>query len=157
LKTVEIRSSISKVSVNRDWVSEAINMARTPLPEEPAPSTAADGGDPPPEYSVAEDLSAINPNVTESGQTSQATHNTGGSGLYIRYATLLIWPGDSCLTESRRPEDVVIAVMGITGSGKSTFISHFVEGVPVGHTLEACGFFNLCKWVRSKRVQVLVQ
>lgn len=37
-----------------------------------------------------------------------------------------------------RPGDIVIAVMGITGSGKSTFISHFVDGVTVGHGLEAC-------------------
>jgi len=35
--------------------------------------------------------------------------------------------------------DIVIAVMGMTGVGKSTFINYFSdEPVPVGHTLEAC-------------------
>lgn len=37
-----------------------------------------------------------------------------------------------------KPEDIVIAVMGITGSGKSTFISYFAEDVIIGHGLEAC-------------------
>ncbi|KAF8429574.1 P-loop containing nucleoside triphosphate hydrolase protein [Tirmania nivea] len=37
------------------------------------------------------------------------------------------------------PEDTVIAVMGMTGVGKSTFISYFSdESVIIGHTLEAC-------------------
>jgi uridine kinase len=47
------------------------------------------------------------------------------------------------LTKNHRPEDVVIAVMGVTGSGKSTFISHFVESIPVSHTL------RLDEWVHS--------
>lgn len=39
----------------------------------------------------------------------------------------------------RRPNDIVIAVMGVTGSGKSTFISHFSEKMPaVGRTLVSC-------------------
>ena len=38
-----------------------------------------------------------------------------------------------------RPQDVVIAVMGMTGAGKSTFISHLTnENVGIGHGLEAC-------------------
>lgn len=37
------------------------------------------------------------------------------------------------------PNDIVIAVMGMTGVGKSTFISYFSdESVMIGHTLEAC-------------------
>jgi len=37
------------------------------------------------------------------------------------------------------PNDIVIAVMGMTGVGKSTFISYFSdESVVIGHTLEAC-------------------
>ena len=38
-----------------------------------------------------------------------------------------------------RPQDVVIAVMGMTGAGKSTFISYLTnENVGIGHGLEAC-------------------
>ena len=39
-----------------------------------------------------------------------------------------------------RPQDLIIAVMGITGSGKSTFISRLVGGdeVVVGHSLTSC-------------------
>lgn len=38
-----------------------------------------------------------------------------------------------------KPNDIVIAVMGITGSGKSTFISHFSEEIaPIGRTLVSC-------------------
>lgn len=37
------------------------------------------------------------------------------------------------------PEDVVIAVMGITGAGKSTFINHLVDqDVKIGHELVSC-------------------
>ena len=39
----------------------------------------------------------------------------------------------------RRPDDIVIAVMGVTGSGKSTFISHFSDDMPViGRNLVSC-------------------
>lgn len=37
-----------------------------------------------------------------------------------------------------RPEDAVIAVMGLTGVGKSTFISHFCDTAVVGNDLESC-------------------
>jgi signal recognition particle receptor subunit beta len=38
-----------------------------------------------------------------------------------------------------RPDDIIIAVMGITGSGKTTFISHFADkDVEIGHGLESC-------------------
>ncbi|KAK3329121.1 P-loop containing nucleoside triphosphate hydrolase protein [Apodospora peruviana] len=37
-----------------------------------------------------------------------------------------------------RPEDIVIAVMGLTGVGKSTFISHFCNTAVVGDDLESC-------------------
>ncbi|KAM0254614.1 hypothetical protein ACHAQJ_006581 [Trichoderma viride] len=36
------------------------------------------------------------------------------------------------------PDDIVIAVMGITGAGKSTFISLFAEDAQVGHGLQSC-------------------
>lgn len=37
-----------------------------------------------------------------------------------------------------RPNDIVIAIMGLTGTGKSTFISHFCQTARIGHGLEAC-------------------
>jgi ATPase subunit of ABC transporter with duplicated ATPase domains len=38
-----------------------------------------------------------------------------------------------------RPDDIVIAVMGITGVGKSTFISHLTdEEVVIGRGLASC-------------------
>ncbi|KJZ70206.1 hypothetical protein HIM_10392 [Hirsutella minnesotensis 3608] len=37
-----------------------------------------------------------------------------------------------------KPDDTVVAVMGITGAGKTTFISHFAPEARVGHTLESC-------------------
>ncbi|KAK0709938.1 P-loop containing nucleoside triphosphate hydrolase protein, partial [Lasiosphaeria miniovina] len=36
------------------------------------------------------------------------------------------------------PDDAVIAVMGLTGVGKSTFISHFCDTAVVGNDLESC-------------------
>ncbi|PON28998.1 hypothetical protein TGAM01_v202106 [Trichoderma gamsii] len=36
------------------------------------------------------------------------------------------------------PEDVVIAVMGVTGAGKSTFISLFADDAQIGHGLQSC-------------------
>lgn len=42
-----------------------------------------------------------------------------------------------------RPQDVVIAVMGVTGAGKSTFISHLTtENVGIGHGLEGCKYLE---------------
>jgi len=39
----------------------------------------------------------------------------------------------------RSPDDIVIAVMGVTGVGKSTFINYFSDRpVPVGNDLESC-------------------
>lgn len=36
-------------------------------------------------------------------------------------------------------QDVYIALMGLTGAGKSTFISHFTEEkVVIGHGIESC-------------------
>lgn len=40
-----------------------------------------------------------------------------------------------------RPDDIVIAVMGVTGVGKSSFIAHLAKDpstLTVGHSLEAC-------------------
>jgi len=43
------------------------------------------------------------------------------------------------LANLARPEDIVIAVMGITGSGKTTFINHFSEKeLMIGHGLDSC-------------------
>ncbi|KAK0651102.1 P-loop containing nucleoside triphosphate hydrolase protein [Cercophora newfieldiana] len=36
------------------------------------------------------------------------------------------------------PDDIVIAVMGMTGAGKSTFISHFSKSAVVGDSLMSC-------------------
>ncbi|KAL7907857.1 P-loop containing nucleoside triphosphate hydrolase protein [Trichoderma velutinum] len=36
------------------------------------------------------------------------------------------------------PNDIVIAVMGITGAGKSTFISYFAPDAKIGHELQSC-------------------
>jgi predicted GTPase len=41
-----------------------------------------------------------------------------------------------------RPNDAVIGVMGVTGVGKSSFISLFAEDVVVGHSLEACEYLT---------------
>ncbi|KAM6479274.1 P-loop containing nucleoside triphosphate hydrolase protein [Trichoderma sp. SZMC 28011] len=38
------------------------------------------------------------------------------------------------------PDDTVIAVMGITGAGKSTFISYFASDAKIGHELQSCTF-----------------
>lgn len=38
-----------------------------------------------------------------------------------------------------KPTDIVIAVMGITGSGKTTFVSHYADkDLEIGHGLESC-------------------
>lgn len=43
------------------------------------------------------------------------------------------------LTMPTRPSDVIIAVMGVTGVGKTSFISLFTEeDLVIGHSLEAC-------------------
>jgi len=77
-----------------------------------------------PEYSVEDTMAAPDRTAT---------------ALNIRYGPICSAPTKVSPTEAlRRPGDIVIAVMGITGSGKSTFISHFAEGVIIGHTLEAC-------------------
>lgn len=57
---------------------------------------------------------------------------------YTAEASTAAEPSSSQPALNITPKDIVIAVMGITGSGKSTFISHFAEGVVIGHTLEAC-------------------
>ena len=42
-------------------------------------------------------------------------------------------------TSRFRPDDIVIAVVGVTGAGKSTFISYYTdEEVEIGTTLESC-------------------
>ena len=40
-----------------------------------------------------------------------------------------------------RPDDVVIAVMGVTGSGKTTFVNYFADvELEIGHGLEPCKY-----------------
>lgn len=47
-------------------------------------------------------------------------------------------PRRSTASTPDKPDDILIAVMGITGSGKSTFISHCTEDVvPVGNHLQS--------------------
>lgn len=44
-----------------------------------------------------------------------------------------------------KPSDVFIAVMGVTGAGKSTFISKCTEKeVRIGHNLQACEYASSC-------------
>lgn len=63
---------------------------------------------------------------------SKSTAGSSSKGKAIAY------PIQPDLPEIR-PNDVVIAVMGITGTGKTTFISHFSERpLKIGHGLEAC-------------------
>lgn len=48
-------------------------------------------------------------------------------------------PGDYPEGVVPKKDDVFIAIMGVTGAGKSTFISHCTEQeVQVGHSLQAC-------------------
>jgi len=47
---------------------------------------------------------------------------------------------------SFRSKDLVIAVMGITGVGKSTFISYFSQDAQIGAGLESC------KWEDLRRI-----
>lgn len=56
----------------------------------------------------------------------------------VTYAQLL--PSTFCsLTLSRRPEDIVVAVMGVTGSGKATFVNHLSDfPLSIGHGLNSC-------------------
>lgn len=46
---------------------------------------------------------------------------------------------EETLTYKPSPLDVYISVMGVTGSGKSTFISRLCgRGPKIGHELESC-------------------
>jgi hypothetical protein len=48
-------------------------------------------------------------------------------------------PSDTEPENVGEPRRVWIALMGVTGAGKSTFISHLVdEKVPIGHDLASC-------------------
>lgn len=50
-------------------------------------------------------------------------------------------PAQSYADLVARPEDVIIAVMGITGCGKTTFVNQFTDAdhkLVVGHGLESC-------------------
>ena len=60
----------------------------------------------------------------------------------------LLWPQGLSESSIGKPKsihvqpkhsDVYVAVMGVTGSGKSTFISHCTEvPVEIGHAMESC-------------------
>ncbi|KAF5238388.1 hypothetical protein FANTH_10335 [Fusarium anthophilum] len=58
-----------------------------------------------------------------------------------------------------RPSDILIAIMGMTGSGKSTFISLCTgQDVPVGHDLQACTQHVTaykCKWSDTSDIYLL--
>ncbi|PNP81087.1 hypothetical protein FNYG_05554 [Fusarium nygamai] len=58
-----------------------------------------------------------------------------------------------------RPSDILIAIMGMTGSGKSTFISLCTgQDVPVGHDLQACTRHVTayqCKWSDTSDIYLL--
>ncbi|KAF4437994.1 hypothetical protein FACUT_5260 [Fusarium acutatum] len=58
-----------------------------------------------------------------------------------------------------RPSDILIAIMGMTGSGKSTFISLCNgQDVPVGHDLQACTQHVTayqCKWSDTSDIYLL--
>ncbi|KAF7553006.1 hypothetical protein G7Z17_g3936 [Cylindrodendrum hubeiense] len=59
--------------------------------------------------------------------TSSAGTSSSKEGVHIEPGTGMLKPGT-----------IVIAIMGVTGSGKSTFISHFTSGVEISHGLESC-------------------
>ena len=49
---------------------------------------------------------------------------------------------------SGSPDDTIIAVMGVTGAGKSTFISLLIEEeIGIGHDLQSCKLYGCLKWV----------
>jgi signal recognition particle GTPase len=56
--------------------------------------------------------------------------------------TFVILSPSECRSNSilriRSRNDIVIAVMGVTGAGKTTFISHFAPKARTGHGLESC-------------------
>jgi len=58
-------------------------------------------------------------------------------------------------TRSTERRKIYIAVMGVTGAGKSTFIrtASGLEGVDVGHDLKSCerGWTNRFEWLTQKR------
>ncbi|KAK4224523.1 hypothetical protein QBC38DRAFT_514785 [Podospora fimiseda] len=56
------------------------------------------------------------------------------SGGFLTYVTL---DGKVCKMPRLRPSDIVIAVMGETGSGKSTFIHNFNEHAEIGYGAES--------------------
>ena len=48
---------------------------------------------------------------------------------------------ESMTNFNTRPDDTIIALMGMTGVGKSSFISLFTDvEVPIGSGLESCGY-----------------
>ncbi|KAI1023940.1 hypothetical protein LB504_005340 [Fusarium proliferatum] len=67
--------------------------------------------------------------------------------------------GDVFLGFRPRSSDILIAIMGMTGSGKSTFISLCTgQDVPVGHDLQACTQHVTayqCKWSDTSDIYLL--
>jgi ABC-type phosphate/phosphonate transport system ATPase subunit len=60
--------------------------------------------------------------------------------------------GAATYRHEARESDVYIAVMGVTGAGKSTFISHLTDSkVQVGDGLNACVPYSLISVSRSFR------
>lgn len=57
-----------------------------------------------------------------------------------------------------RPSDVFIAVMGVTGSGKSSFVSMCSgKRVKIGHSLEACELLETKGKKRRTRILTITR
>lgn len=53
----------------------------------------------------------------------------------------IVYPQTNCV---ERPSDIIIAVMGITGCGKTTFVNLFAEEpLEVGHGLDSCKSYHI--------------
>ena len=88
-------------------------------------------------------LSSQSGSSTKSARTPDPQMDRGPPTLYIEYVE------DSATSEgslSNKPSDImVIAVMGPTGSGKSTLISKLAgQSVMVGHNLASCKDSQQC-------------
>ncbi|KAH7357642.1 P-loop containing nucleoside triphosphate hydrolase protein [Pyrenochaeta sp. MPI-SDFR-AT-0127] len=69
------------------------------------------------------------------------------ANLYTPMATVVMDPSGllrnppvpPSMSHTNLPGDIIIAVMGITGCGKTTFVNHFSENrLPIGHGLDSC-------------------
>lgn len=74
---------------------------------------------------------------------------------YVLLDNMTMYVRGRTLTLNCRPDDVVIAVMGVTGAGKSTFISLFAKDAQIGHGLQSC----MCQtaYLTGHKIQKLSQ